>query len=167
MAVTSDNNLLLSVFSDTKLRLLNVKTGQMSDSRYNVEPLWTFGIHITKDQRVYIGAVRPPLYPGICRKPLFKLPHRVTSTSYGNIWVEDNVQLPVKGSVIVLQQTGSIVQIFDGYLDINSRNRSFDPQDILKTPGDNVVVVDCNNHTLQILDHDGVFLTYIRLTMQE
>ncbi|CAC5358515.1 unnamed protein product [Mytilus coruscus] len=170
MTITSHNNLLLSVLGDTKLRLLNVKTGQRSDSNYNVAPFLTFGIRVTNEQRVIIGAVTPTLLPGICRKvvividehgnhltqyehgrnnkPLFRLPHRITSTS--------------NGRVIVLHQTGSIVQTYEGHQDINSRNISFDPQDILTTPGETVVIADCNNHTLQILDHDGVIITYIK-----
>lgn len=183
IAVTSDNNLLLSLLGETKLRLFNVNTGQGSDCRYNVASMWTWGIHVTKDQKVIIGAASTP-FVHECRKvvivmdeqgnrltqyehdnknkPLFTLPHRITSTSNGNIWVVDHVELYGNGRVVMLQQTRSNVQIYDGHPDINSANKPFDPQDILTSPEDNIIVTDRNNHTLHILDHDGVIITYIK-----
>ncbi|CAG2227883.1 unnamed protein product [Mytilus edulis] len=64
-----NNNLLLSLLGDTKLRMFNVKTGQGLDSRYNVASMWTWGINVTMDQKVIIGAASTP-FVHECRREI-------------------------------------------------------------------------------------------------
>ncbi|CAC5380120.1 unnamed protein product [Mytilus coruscus] len=62
VAVTLSNNILISV-DRARLKMINEQTGQISDSEYDVSPLQTWSCHVTKDQRVIIGAITPgPLF---------------------------------------------------------------------------------------------------------
>ncbi|CAC5403584.1 unnamed protein product [Mytilus coruscus] len=56
MAINSTNNLLLSIVGETGLKLFNDYNGDISDSEYNVAPLLTCSIHVTRDKKVIIGA---------------------------------------------------------------------------------------------------------------
>lgn len=185
MAVTSSNNVLLSVIGAPRLKLLNGNTRQISDSKYNVAPLWTCGIHVTRDRKVIIGAVTTgTLFMDTGRqmvivineegtrvkqyeldnnkKPLFTFPYRITSTSNGNICVVDVLDKSYRGRVVVLAEAGNVVQIYNGHPDVNSLKKTFRPSGIVTTPGNNIVVADCDNHTLHILSCDGAIFTYIR-----
>ncbi|CAC5408261.1 unnamed protein product [Mytilus coruscus] len=184
MAVTSSNNSLLSVVGDPRLKLLNGSTRQISDSKYNVAPLWTCGIHVTRDQKVVVGAVTTgTLFMGTGsqmvivmdekgirvkqyeldnnKKPLFTFPYRITSTGDGNICVVDVLDSSYRGRVVVLGQAGNIVQIYNGHHDVNSPEKPFRPSGIVTTPANNIVVADCDNHTLHILSCAGAVFIYI------
>ncbi|CAG2256940.1 unnamed protein product [Mytilus edulis] len=176
IAVDSTNNILLSVQGESVLRVFNVTTKQISNSNYNVAPLITQGIHVTRERKVIIGCVTPEArgkqvvivmdeagnhvnqydFDDNTKEALFTEPCRISSTSNGNICVVDLDQSPV-GRIVVLQQAGNIKQVYHGHQD-----RPFKPTDILTTPLDNIVVTDCYNHTLHILSCDGVFITYIK-----
>ncbi|XP_076072745.1 uncharacterized protein LOC143044570 [Mytilus galloprovincialis] len=183
IAVDSNNNILLSVEGESVLRVFNVTTKQISNSNYNVAPLITQGIHVTRERKVIIGCVTPKARSTGRRqqvvivmdeegnrvnqydfdntnKALFTGPCRISSTSNGNICVVDLDQSLV-GRIVVLQQAGNIKQVYDGHLGVNNQDRPFKPTDLLTTPSDNIVVTDCNNHTLHILSCDGVFIAYI------
>ncbi|XP_071131047.1 uncharacterized protein [Mytilus edulis] len=180
MTVDSINNIFLSVQSSTRLKVINVITGQISDSIYNVAPFWTSGIHITKDQKVILGVVTPgrqmvvvmdekgnhiKLYElDSTNKAIFTGPCRITSTKNGNIGVVDVLDTSCRGKIVVLGQTGSI-QIYNGHPNVNNQNTPFNPTGILTTPMDNIVVTDCNNHTLHILSCDGLFIAYFSTSL--
>ncbi|XP_071133114.1 uncharacterized protein [Mytilus edulis] len=148
----------------------------------------TSGIHVTSDRKLIIGAIKDGsafIRRGqtivtvndmkdeerTClqtyeldsnNKKLFTVPRKITSTSNGNIWVIDQLDILNRGRVVVLGQAGNIIQIYTGHHDVNNQDRAFRPTDLLTTPLDNIVVTDCNNHTLHILSCDGVFITYVR-----
>ncbi|XP_076085345.1 uncharacterized protein LOC143056145 [Mytilus galloprovincialis] len=56
MAKTDSNSILVILDDDTKLKLINTMTGEMTDSRYDVKPLDPICIHVTSDHRVIVGA---------------------------------------------------------------------------------------------------------------
>ncbi|CAC5361677.1 unnamed protein product [Mytilus coruscus] len=99
---THSNNILVTT-DETKLKQINTVTGEITDSRYDVKPLYPLGIHVTSDHRVIIGAwSRGKAFPATGRrvvvvmdqegkqlkeyehdnhkKPLFSLPTFLTST---------------------------------------------------------------------------------------
>ncbi|XP_052071261.1 uncharacterized protein LOC127709669 [Mytilus californianus] len=184
MTTNSNNNLLVSVSDESRLKILTKGSGQISRSKYNVEPLCTWGIHVTMNQKIIIGAKTPRSgYRTGSRlvivmdetgnnlqkyehdknnKLLFTLPYRITSTSNGNIWVVDVFDEDGSGRVVVLGQTGNIIRIYNGNPDVNSKERPFNPTCILTTPADNIIVADCLNHALHILNSEGTFVLYIR-----
>ncbi|CAC5408260.1 unnamed protein product [Mytilus coruscus] len=185
MAYMSKNEIFLSVGGTPWLELLDERIGIISVTYYNFKPLWTRGIHVTRDQKIIVGAVTPGLaitfsrrrlvivmdmdgnvlrqYESDCnKKQLFTFPYRITSTSNGNIWVVDKLATSGRGRVIVLGQTAGVIQIYNGHPDVNSQSKPFTPTGILTTPADNVVVADSACNTLHILNCDGKFMTYIR-----
>ncbi|XP_063446558.1 uncharacterized protein LOC134726090 [Mytilus trossulus] len=183
IAINSTNNLLLSVVGETRLQLRNDENEEISYSEYNVAPLLTCSIHVTRDNKVIIGAKTQPNEQSAKRKvvivmdekgnnikqyehddnnqPLFTFPDRLTSTNNGNICVVDELDASGRGRVIVLGQTGNIVQIYTGHPNVNSKDRPFTPIDILTTPADNLIVTDCNNSSLHILNSNGTIITTI------
>ncbi|XP_076085344.1 uncharacterized protein LOC143056144 [Mytilus galloprovincialis] len=58
MAKTDSNNILVITTErgETKLKLINTMTGEMTYSRYDVKPLYPITIHVTSDHKVIIGA---------------------------------------------------------------------------------------------------------------
>lgn len=55
IAKTHSNNLLIAT-DETKLKLINTLTGQITDTRIDLKPLFPTSIHFTCDSRVIIGA---------------------------------------------------------------------------------------------------------------
>ncbi|XP_052082404.1 uncharacterized protein LOC127720032 [Mytilus californianus] len=58
MAKTHSNNFLVTTDS-TKIKLINTVKGQITDSMYDVKPLYPICVHVTSDQNVIIGAKSP------------------------------------------------------------------------------------------------------------
>ncbi|XP_052065085.1 uncharacterized protein LOC127704890 [Mytilus californianus] len=185
MAITSTNDILISD-GGTLLKMMNAGTGQITHTIYDIAPLTTCRIHITRDDRVIIGAIPSgKIFPAKGKrvvimmdlrgnhltefeydktnKPLFTYPYRITTTSHGNICVVDKLDETRRGRVIILGQSGQVVQIYTGHPDVNTEDRPFKPSDILTTPLDNVIVADSKNHALHILQSDGQIITYYRV----
>ncbi|CAC5358516.1 unnamed protein product [Mytilus coruscus] len=184
MSINTDNGVLLSVGGEW-VKLLNEGPVRISNSNCNVAPLRTFGIHATKDWKVITGAVtHGSAFTGTGRrvvivmdekgnhekiyehdrdnKPLFTFPRRITGTSNGNICVIDKLDTSHRGRVVFLGPAGNILHIYTGHPDINSNDSPFRPSGILTTSSDNIIVADFHNHTLHILNCNGVTITYIR-----
>ncbi|XP_076087271.1 uncharacterized protein LOC143057765 [Mytilus galloprovincialis] len=186
IAKTHSNNILFIQEHGTKLKLINPKTGQMTDSRYDVKPLLPVSIHVTSDHRVIIGAYsggNP--FPASGRrvvvvmdqegkqlkeyehdkqnKPLFTFPRCVTTTSNGNICAVDLLDKDYRCRVVVLSPGGDILGTYNGHPDVSTGDNPFKPFGILTTPSDNIVVTDLNNHLLHILTDQGQSITYYNL----
>ncbi|XP_052081420.1 uncharacterized protein LOC127719358 [Mytilus californianus] len=185
MAKTHSNNILV-VTGETKLKLINAMTGEMTDFRYDVKPLIPTGIHVTSDHRVIIGARSPgKAFPATGRrvvvvmdqegkqlkeyehdkhkKRLLTYPARVTCTSNGNICVVDWIDYDRRGRVVVLSPGGDILGTYTGHPDVNTEKDPFIPVGILTLPSDNIIVTDTDNHLLHILTDQGQIITYYNL----
>lgn len=183
------NFLLVSVESN-RLKLIEGKTGKKSDSIFKVAKLLTCAVHVTRNKTIIIGAVKQKAsfsVKGRCvifigdldwnnvseyeydyqNKPLFTYPHRITSTSNGNICVIDVLDEYGSGRVVVMRMRpeGNYLQVYTGHPEMNSQVRRFDPKDIITTPSDNIIVADCNNHLLHILNSDGQLLLSYKTTL--
>ncbi|XP_063409635.1 uncharacterized protein LOC134692923 [Mytilus trossulus] len=186
MAKTHSNNILVKTQGETKLKLINTLTGEITDSRYDVKPLIPVCIHVTSDHRVIIGALsggKP--FPVTGRrvvvvmdqegkqlkeyehdnhnKRLFSFPISVTTTSNGNICVLDGLDYDQRGRVVVLSPGGDILGTYTGHPDVNTEKKPFKPLRILTTPLDNIIVTDVDNHLLHILTDQGQSITYYNL----
>ncbi|XP_063447045.1 uncharacterized protein LOC134726568 [Mytilus trossulus] len=185
MAKHLSNNILV-VTNETKLKLINTMTGQMTDSRYDVKPLDPTCIHVTSDHTVIIGA-----YPGgralpvtgrrvvmvmdqegkqlkayehnKHKKRLFSYPRCVTTASNSNICVVDWLDNDSRGRVVVLSPGGDILGTYTGHPDVNTEEKPFKHRGILTTPFDNIVVTETNNHLLHLLTDQGQSITYYNL----
>ncbi|CAG2185150.1 unnamed protein product [Mytilus edulis] len=152
MAITSTNAILVSD-GGSLLKWMNAGTGQITHTMYDIAPLTTCRIHITTDNRVIIE-----LYPW----GKYSL---LEESVQGNICVVDKLDESRRGRVIILGQSGQVIQIYTGHPDINTEDRPFKPSDILTTPLDNVIVADSKNHALHILDSNGQIISYYRVNL--
>lgn len=187
MAITSTNAILVSD-GGTLLKWMNAGTGQITHTIYDIAPLTTCRIHITKDNRVIIGAIPAgKIFPARGKrvvivmdlsgnhltkfeydknnKPLFTYPYRITTTSQGNICVVDKLDEIRRGRVIILGPSGQVIHIYTGNPDVNTEDRPFKPSDILTTPLDNVIVADSKNHALHILGCNGQIISHYRVNL--
>ncbi|CAC5390747.1 unnamed protein product [Mytilus coruscus] len=74
MAKIHSNNILVTTDDETKLKLIDTITGQITDSVYDVKPLYPISIHVTSDHRVIIGAKSSGmLFPAIGRRAVIVL----------------------------------------------------------------------------------------------
>ncbi|CAC5382140.1 TRIM71 [Mytilus coruscus] len=176
IATTHSNDILVTTTGETKLKLINTMTGQITDSRYDVKPLYPVGIHVTSDHRVIIGGWSGdiPCHRKMCsdgvdqegkqlqeyehdkhNKPLITYPVFLTNTSNGNICVVDWLDKDHRSRVVVLSPGGDILGTYTGHPDVNTKKKPFNPGGILTTPSDNIVVTDMDNHLLHILSDQG------------
>ncbi|CAC5361675.1 unnamed protein product [Mytilus coruscus] len=131
IATTHSNNILVTT-DETKLKQINTVTGEITDSRYDVKPLYPRAIHVTSDHRVIIRQVSRQGIPATGRrvvvvmdqegkqlqeyehdkhnKPLFTFPADITSTK--RLFTYLYVTCTSKGKIYVVD-----------WLDIDFRGR--------------------------------------------
>ncbi|XP_071162338.1 E3 ubiquitin-protein ligase TRIM71-like [Mytilus edulis] len=176
MAVTPSNQLLLCVFGEARLQHIS-STGELTDSVYDVSPLFPNAIHIISDNKLIVGAYNSELKRSAViimnkkgdketvyehdehNQPLFTYTWRITSTSTGNIHVVDEISDDSRGKVVILGQGGHIINQYTGHPIIN-KSEPFKPVHIVTTPSDNVVVMDLDTAILHILNDNGHLISY-------
>lgn len=169
--------------SETRLKLINERTQKVTDSIFDVAPLVSRDVHISKNHNILIGARSPgPIFPVRGRRVvivmdqegnhlteyefdrnctrLFSLPYAISSTSYNNIFVADRLCDDGRGRVLVVGQDGNSINCYTGHDDFNTSDEQLYPQSVLATPSDNIVVTDCSNHEVHILNNEGDFISY-------
>ncbi|VDI64885.1 Hypothetical predicted protein [Mytilus galloprovincialis] len=187
---THSNNILVKTKGETKLKLINAMTGEITDSINDINPLKPISIYVTSDHRVFIGAWSGgKAFPASGRrvvvvmdqegkqlqeyennkhnKRLFTYPRCISVTSNGNICVVDHLDIDHRGRVTVLSPGGDILGIYIGHPDVNTEKKPFKPVGIRTTPSDNIVVTDVDNHLLHILSDQGQVITYYNLHESE
>ncbi|XP_052090154.1 uncharacterized protein LOC127726720 [Mytilus californianus] len=185
MAFTSTGDLLLS--SDgLVLKQISGKTGELTDSIYNVSPLLYSAVHVTKDGKVIVGVQSTgKVCPPTSRRAIivmnqkgehetiyehdknniriFTYVRRITSTDNGNICVVDRLSEDNRGRVVVLNRDGDILQIYTGHHGVNNENKPFKPVNIVTTPSDNIIVTQLNSYIFHILNKCGHFITHYKM----
>ena len=177
ITITNSNDLLLST-QDDKIKQIRCKrflgkvvgtSNEIVDTDYYVESAKLMHVHATKDDKVIVSGRES--YPG--KKTFIMVMDRsckihyklvgsytsITSTSNGNIFVLE-VNGDKKVSVMVLGKTG-VIWYYKGHPSVNNDKSPFDPRELVTTPLDNVIVADCSNHTLHVLNNTGNLLTLI------
>ncbi|CAC5421994.1 unnamed protein product [Mytilus coruscus] len=146
MAILQSDDVLLST-GGSKLQQLNITTGKLTDTVYNVKPLLATAIYITSGNKVVVGGYSEKLG----RRAVFvmneKGEHKTIVTGSDS------------GRVVVLGQGGEIINTYTGHTEIN-KDKQFRPVSIVTTPKDNVIVPDKDTHSLHILDNDGNLMAY-------
>ncbi|XP_076099535.1 uncharacterized protein LOC143068996 [Mytilus galloprovincialis] len=174
MAVTPSNQLFLCVLGKTKLLQIS-SSGDLTDSVYDVTPLFPNAILVISNNKIIVGAIDGEKSAVIIMnkkgdkeavyehdqhsQPLFNYPLRITTTCNGNIHVVDQISDDWSGKVVILGQEGRIINQYTGHSTIN-KHVSFKPIDIVTTPSDNVVVIDLATKSLHILDDNGHLISY-------
>lgn len=170
------------------LKLVNGSTGKIRESKYTAGSLLIIAVHVTLDSKVIVGARSPGnAFPIQGRRVvivmdfdgnhlaeweynkhgerLFSIPRPSASVSNGNIFVRDHISSSDSGHVIILKPTGGVLNNYTGHPDINNDLNPFTPAGMTRTPSDNVIVCDCSNNALHLLNNKGVSLSYIDTTV--
>ena len=167
IAVTPNNNLLLAI-QEPRLKQIKAGSRKITESDFCVESCNLFSVHVTKEHGTVIaGGTKIVIVMDtegnhltryendMNTAPLFEgTIWSITSTRNGNIFVIEFIDNP---RVVVLGKSG-LISTYRGHPSINMTNR-FHPMSIVTTPLDNVIMADCDNHTLHILDNTGHLLT--------
>ncbi|XP_071162472.1 uncharacterized protein [Mytilus edulis] len=176
MAITHSYQLLLCVKDKTRLQQIS-STGELTESVYDVKPFFPIAIHVISENKLIVGAYDRELKIGAViimnkkgdkeavyehdehNQPFFNNPMNITTTCNGNIYVFDKISDDWNDKVVVLGPGGHIINQYTGHSTIN-RHVPFKPVDIVKTPSDNVVVIDLSTQILHILNDNGNFISY-------
>ncbi|XP_063447086.1 uncharacterized protein LOC134726605 [Mytilus trossulus] len=166
IAVSPNNDLLLAI-QEPRLKQIKAGSRKITDSVFCAESSNLFSVHVTKDGTVIAGGTKIVIVMDTegnhltryendkNNTPLFEgTIWSITSTLYGNIFVIEFIDNP---RVVVLGKS-DLISIYTGHPSINITDR-FHPMSIVTTPLDNVIMADCDNHTLHILDNTGHLLT--------
>ncbi|XP_071165937.1 uncharacterized protein [Mytilus edulis] len=171
MAKTRDGEILVS--SEESEIKLYTKDGQLKTFK-SFSPLKTLGIHITKDHKIIIGLTESLKIPAtkdsirtlvimnqdcyiqttIEFESLLTYPYRIQSFN-DKILVVDIINTEWEGRVVMLDERGKLYWTYNGYNSINSDQNHFYPDDIAITSADTILVSDCENHTIHVLNPDG------------
>jgi hypothetical protein len=179
MTLTSNNDILLSVYNSSDLKLLT-KSGKIKPF-LSVSPLTPKGIHVTSDN-IIVGvrefgdpfpltdkSTRALLIFGMDGKQqhiyqydsnkhrLFTLPHRITTNNNKDIVVVDRTSV-VTGRVVVVGWEGSLRWTYTGHSKINVTTQ-FNPTNVVTTTAGHIIVCDCRTHALHVLSEQGDILT--------
>ena len=181
MTLTSNNDLLLSVFNSSDIKLLT-KSGEIKPF-FSVSPLLTLGIHVTSDNYIIVGVIEPGdnyftptdkstralLIFGMDGKQqhtyqydsnkhrLFTRPRRITTNNNKDIVVVDKTS-PDTGRVVVVGWEGGLRWTYTGHSKINVTTQ-FDPRDVVTTTAGHIIVCDFCTHALHVLSEQGDILT--------
>ncbi|XP_076078313.1 uncharacterized protein LOC143048507 [Mytilus galloprovincialis] len=178
VGMNASNNLLIVAGGETRLKIINSTTGQITDSNYDSTSFISFPqcVHITNDQRIVVvigergkqaavilmdedGRHLATYEQDSNKEQLFTDPKRVASTKKGNICVIDMVDSDHR-RVVVVGKDGELKQIYTGHPTINFDGKPFRPVCLLTTPADNIVIPDLFTSTLHVLNCDGNFIGY-------
>ncbi|XP_071132939.1 uncharacterized protein [Mytilus edulis] len=172
--------LLLSTYGET-LKIIPENSDEILDARFSIDPLEPKCLHMTKDNKLAIGAIsKGPLYPASGQrvvilmdmegnklstfeynqkgKRLLTHPWGIASTTNGNIFILDRINRQCVGRLVVLKRDdGSVINMYNG-----REKQVFIPRGIVATQADNIIISDCDDPevSLHILDNSGNLLTY-------
>ncbi|CAC5399937.1 unnamed protein product [Mytilus coruscus] len=172
MAVLRTNAIILSI-EKSRLQKLNITTGKLTDTVYNVDPFVSLAVHITSGNKVVVGGRKRIFGRGDVfvmnekgkyetvyeydehNQPIFNKPKSITSTSNGNIHVADRKP----GRVVVLGPGGDIINTYKGQSAVN-KDTPFKLVSIVTTPRGNAIVVDLDTEVFHILNNEGEYMTH-------
>ncbi|CAG2251260.1 unnamed protein product [Mytilus edulis] len=179
IALIPSGDLLISSMK-SNLDILSQSTGTITESKYGVAPLQTIAVHVTKFNRIIVGArEKGPPFPingprqviilnmqGRKRKkyhldsegnPIFSQPRSITTDGDNNVYVLDLLSIDNgQGRIIALSNRmgpNSPKWTYDGH-QIANKEQFFAPFSLVTTPLNNIIVSD-NNHMLHILNQNG------------
>ena len=181
MTLTKSNDILNSIVDSSDVKLIT--QSRQIKPFLSLSPLLPTGIHVANNNDIILGVVddgdtssptdkscRKIIEFGEIKKEkqsyqynkhkqrLFTVPYRITDVN-GDIVVIDSTS-DEDGRVVVLGKEGDVKWIYQGHPQINTEDKPFDPCDIVTTSVGNVIVADCDNHTLHVISGEGELLTY-------
>ena len=180
---TPTGDLLVIPINKSVLKQISGKTGELTDSIYNLSPLYPTSVHVTIDGKVVVGVKSGgPAWPVTGRRAIivmnqkgehdisyehdknniriFTYVRSITSTDNGNICVVDKLAKDGRGTVVVLNRDGDILQIYTGHHEVNIEDKPFQPVNIVTTPSDNIIVKVLSSDIFHILNNCGQLITH-------
>ncbi|VDI08156.1 Hypothetical predicted protein [Mytilus galloprovincialis] len=147
MACTQSKDLLLIAKESSIVKQISNQTGEITDSKYEVEDLEISAIHVNPDGKVTVGAYSGEIsIPAVGRrvvivmdrsgkhettyqydrqgKLLFTFILNITRTNNGNIFVVDTLLKDGRGRLVILSEDGEVLNTFSGLLETDSREMS-------------------------------------------
>lgn len=181
MSSFSNGEILASILESSNLVYIQPDKQKVQNSNFSVSPLATLAVHITRDEKVIVGAAEkggwfPIQGPGQLiimdqtgrwrklfevdnkNRPLFSVPVRVTTSSNSNIAVIDVISNDLLGRIIVLDDGGKVLNIYTGNPEINNEHCPFRPMDIVTSQSDRFVIAESYNYFLHILSSTGILM---------
>ncbi|XP_052068128.1 uncharacterized protein LOC127707569 [Mytilus californianus] len=172
--------LILSTDGET-LKIIPEDSNDIIDSRFSVDPLEPKCIHLTKDNKLAIGAKsKGPMYPSSGQrvvilmdmegnrlstfefnkkgKRLLTHPWGIASTTNGNVFILDRLSSNCDGRLVVLNRDdGNIIDIYYG-----REGEDFVPRGIMATESDTIIITDCNDPdvSLHIFNISGKLISH-------
>ena len=190
MTINSAGNLMVSISNSSNLKLICHSSMLVSDSPYNVTQMQTAAVHaINHNNKILVGAVNfGSLYPATGhrqivlmdqtgrpvmvfqfdqnRRLLFTHPGRVTTNTQNTIAVIDWLGADGQGRVVILNQSGQLVNVYTGHRYKNGAGE-FKPSDIFTSLSDNFVIAEPHTHMLHILNSSGQFIFHLSTASNE
>ena len=180
MAKTMGGKILISA-KESDLKIY-IKEGKLV-TFISFAPLKTLGVHITKDNNIIVGLVEYLSFPATTdsirkllvinsdgdvqhtiendrdRQRLLSYPHRI-KTLRDKIVVIDVINDEFEGRVVMLDHGGQLHWTYNGCKTINSDQVKFYPGDVAVTSTDMILVTDCENHFIHVLNSTGDAILY-------
>lgn len=180
IVLTQSNDLIFSNSGPT-LKQISDKTGQLTDTKYNVAPFCIMSVHMPDNDTVIVGAMtNEPIWPVKGRRPvivmdntgrhqntyeyesngkrIFTYPAAITSTRNGNVCVTDWLTSDRRSRLVVLKQDGNILNTYLGHPKLNAEDKPFKPRDIVTSPSDYIIISESSSNLIHMLDSSGCFV---------
>ncbi|CAC5381905.1 unnamed protein product [Mytilus coruscus] len=169
---------LLIVSKGSALREISGKTGEVTNSKYEVKDLLLSAVHVSSDGKVTVGGFRGKLrYPPVGRRavivmdrngkhettyeydkqgnPIFTNICNITRTKNGNICIVDRLSKDARGRVVILSEDGDVLNTFHGHPEVNV---SFQPMHSRTAISESIIVSNLSCSILYFLNKSGNFI---------
>ncbi|XP_071157517.1 E3 ubiquitin-protein ligase TRIM71-like [Mytilus edulis] len=181
MAHLAADNILVTCPDDPIIQTVSTIDGS-SQTFLDVSPLYPTGIHINGNKDILVSMVEGHRYSfkvdsqrKVVRyssdknikseyqfagtKRLFTYPYKLCENTNSDVCVVDKSGA-FTGRLVMLDQSGSLRFTYNGTSSMDQKS-TFDPRDVVCDSLGRVIISDCGNHTLHILDHDGDIICHI------
>lgn len=172
MKVTRNGNLLVAPDTGHVIKFLDVQSTDVIDFA-NVHPFATRGLHISDENDIYVsirsettakvvkmtsaGEVVRELQRDRANVPLYSDPDKIAVNSHGDVIVLDWATKCVT-SVDVY---GRYRFKYNGKIKKGVHCESFAPTDLVCDKYDNILICDCDNNAVHMLNRHGQFLRFL------
>ncbi|XP_052102874.1 uncharacterized protein LOC127736396 [Mytilus californianus] len=176
-ALGSKDEIYYGQFRASELKVLSI--GGITNTVFSTSPMIILGLHINNDNEIILGLrEQGPPFPvtEFCTrqivvfdennkrkltieydqksKKLFSYIDRISTDSYYNIYAIDLFE-NLEGRLVALERSGGIKFIYNGHKSINTPQTPFNPNGIVITKTNTIIVSDKNNHSLHALNTEG------------